>query len=519
MTPAQRRAALVRARAAVRAAVAATAATVLSLTAACAGPAAAPADTVRIVLPEEPPTLEACDASLTGTGVVVRSNITEPLAERNPTSGELEPLLATSWSQTTPTTWTFALRPGVTFSDGTPFDAAVAAFSIDRAVNSDVGCNVQGYVFGDTRLEASAPDATTLTVTSPTPDPILPLRLSFVEMVHPSSAAHEKVREPIGTGPYRIAAWEAGTRLTLERNPGYWGTPPAFARAEYEWRSDSSVRAAMVTNGEADIATGIGPEDGAGELGISFPNNETSALRIQATEPPLDDIRVRRAIGLVIDREGVISALFEGDGTPAAQLVPDGVIGYNPDLRPEPFDPAQARALMDEVRADGVDLSVPIRFIVRSGLFPRVSEVTQAIQYQLAQLGLNVEIQMMDSAEGLKYQQRPFPEATGPYILMIQHGNQAGDAAFTVDQYLVSDGYQSSSGTPALDAEITAAEALSGRERQDALAEVFAREPEEIDQYAYIAHMRGMLARSPRVHYQPDSATGDEMRLAAMSPA
>ncbi|MGH8968269.1 MAG: ABC transporter substrate-binding protein, partial [Actinomycetes bacterium] len=313
--------------------------------------------------------------------------------------------------------------------------------------------------------------------------------------------------------------WQPGIRLTLERNPGYWGSPPAFARAEYEWRSDSSVRAAMVVNGEADIATGIGAEDGAGELGVSFPNNETTALRLQATEPPLDDIRVRRAIGMVIDKDGIISALLEGAGTPAAQLIPDGVIGYNPDLRPEPFDPTRAEALMDEVRADGVDLSAPIRFIVRSGLFPRVSEVTQAIQYQLSQLGLNVQIQMMDSAEGLEYQQRPFPEGTGAYILMIQHGNQAGDAAFTLDQYMLSDGYQSSFGTAGFDAAIAAAEAMSGPQRQDALAELFAREPEKIDQYAYIAHMRGMLARSPRVHYEPDSATGDEMRLAAMSPA
>ncbi len=516
MTPTGRAPAIGRARAV----VAAAAGAVLCLTAAaCSGAEAAPADTVRIVLPDEPSTLEPCDASLTGTGVVVRSNITEPLAERDPTTGELNPLLATSWSQTTPTTWTFTLRPGVRFGDGTAFDAAAAAFSIDRAVNSGIGCHVQGYVFGDTRLDTAAPDPGTLTVTSPEPDPILPLRLSFVEMVPPSTGAEAKVREPVGTGPYQIGSWAAGSRLTLQRNPDYWGSPPAFARAEYEWRSDSSVRAAMVVNGEADIATGIGPEDGAGELGVSFPNNETTALRIQATEPPLDDIRVRRAIGLVIDRDGIISALFEGDGTPAAQLVPDGVIGYNADLRPEPFDPARARALMDEVRADGVDLSVPIRFIVRSGLFPRVSEVTQAIQYQLTQLGLNVQIQMMDSAEGLEYQQRPFPEDTGPYLLMIQHGNQAGDAAFTVDQYLRGDGYQSSYGTPEFDAEITAAEALSGPARQAALAQLFAREPEAIDQYAYIAHMRGMLARSPRVHYEPDSATGDEMRLAAMSPA
>lgn len=485
----------------------------------CAAPAGAgAADTIRIVLPEEPPTLEPCEASLTATGVVVRSNITQPLAERNPTTGDLEPLLATSWTRTTPTTWTFQIRDGVRFSDGSPFDAAAAAFSIDRAVNSSLGCNIEGYVFGDTDLQVAAPDPRTLTVTTPEPDPILPLRVSFVEMVPPSTDTAAKVRVPIGTGPYRVERWDPGTRLVFDRNPEYWGDPPAYARADYQWRSDASVRAAMVVNGEADIATGLGPEDGAGELGVSYPNNETTALRIQATEPPLTDTRVRAAIGLAVDRAGIISALFEGDGEPAAQLVAPGVIGYNDALVPESFDVARARALIDDARADGVDTSVPIRFIARTGLFPRVDQVVQAIAYQLGQAGLNVQIRMMDSAEQVEYQERPFPPETGPYLLMIQHGNQAGDAAFSIDQYLRSDGFQSSYGTPQLDARITAAEALSGEARQTALAAVFADEPELVDQYAYVAHMRGILARSPSVDYTPNSATGDEMRLAEMTP-
>ncbi len=119
-------------------------------------------NTLRIVLQEEPPTLEPCESSLTSTGVVVRSNITEPLVERDPGTGELGPLLATGWRQTSPTEWTFDVRQGVTFSDGTPFTAADAAFSIDRAVNSDLQCNVDGYVFGDEKLAVAAPDDTTV---------------------------------------------------------------------------------------------------------------------------------------------------------------------------------------------------------------------------------------------------------------------------------------------------------------------------------------------------------------------
>jgi peptide/nickel transport system substrate-binding protein len=200
------------------------------------------ADTLRIVISQEPPTLEPCESSLTSTGIVVRSNITEPLIERDSNTGELTPLLSTGWRQTSPTEWTFDIREGVTFSDGSPFTAQDAAFAIDRAVNSDLQCNVDGYVFGDDELKLATPDDKTLTVTTVKPDPILPLRISFVEIVPRSTSTTEKVREPIGTGPYAIEDWEYGQKLVLARNAHYWGKAPAFARAEYQWRSEGSVR-------------------------------------------------------------------------------------------------------------------------------------------------------------------------------------------------------------------------------------------------------------------------------------
>lgn len=472
--------------------------------------------TVRVVLQQEPPTLEPCESSLTSTGIVVRSNITEPLVERDPDSGELEPLLATAWEQTTDRTWTFTLRDDVTFSDGTPFDAEDAAFSIDRAVNSDLGCNVEGYVFGDTDLEVEAVDATTLTVTTPEADPILPLRISFIEVVPTSTDTTAKVREPVGTGPYAIQRWDAGQRLVLDRNDAYWGEQPEFEHASYVWRSEGSVRAAMVINGEADIATGLGPEDGAGDNGVAYPNNETAALRIQLSEAPLDDFRVRQAINYAVDRDGIVEALFGEDALPAAQLVPTGIVGHNESLEPWPYDPDKAKDLLAEAEADGVDLSPEIRLIARTAQYPKIEEIVQVIQQELADIGLNVRIQMMDTAAQLEFQLRPFPEDTGPYVLMIQHGNQAGDAAFSLDQYELSDGPQSSGGTEEFDAKIRAAEKLTDEARQDGLAEIFAEEPDTIGQFAFIAHMNGVLGIADRVDYAPTSATGDEMHLADM---
>ncbi|WP_439029108.1 ABC transporter substrate-binding protein [Gordonia terrae] len=476
-------------------------------------------DTLRIVLPQEPPTLEPCDASLTATGVVVRSNITEPLIERDPGTGALQPSLATAWTQVEPNVWRLSTADGVRFSNGQPFDAVDAAFSIERTFNGAIGCDVNGYVFDDSKREVSVVDPDTVEVRTETPDPILPLRLSFIEVVPRTTTPDDKVRVPIGTGPYMVDFWDSGQRVALKANPNYHGEAPQFSRAVYQWRGEGSVRAAMVTNDEADLATSLGPEDGAGDLGTAYTNNETTALRMQATDAPLNDYRVREAIDHSINRAGIVDALFQGLGTPAAQLVGKGIVGYNDELTPTSYDLDHARRLVDEARADGVPVDRTIRLIGRTGQFPKINETIENIQFTLDRIGLDVDIEMMDTSGQMQYQTRPFVPGSGPVLLMIMHGNQAGDTQFTLDQYMLSDGYQSTYGTAAYDKQILAAEALTGQARQDALSAVLAAEPREIRQYAYIAHMQAVLAKAKRIAYQPNSATGDEMRLAEMTHA
>ncbi|WP_395400373.1 ABC transporter substrate-binding protein [Arthrobacter sp. UC242_113] len=480
---------------------------------------AASSNTVRVVLGQEPPTLEACESNLTSTGVVVRSNVTEPLIERNPKTGELEPKLATEWKATSDTEWTLKLREGVKFQDGTPFNAEAAAFTIDRAVNSKLGCNVEGYVFGDADLKVKAVDATTLTVTTPEPDPILPLRLSFLEVVPTSTSTTAKVREPIGTGPYKIEQWDAGQKITLATWDGYWGDKPAYAKAEYQWRSESSVRAAMITSGEADVAMGLSPDDNIGDLGVDYPNNETVALRLDANAAPLNDIRVRQAINYAIDKEGIVNSLYQGKHKVAAQLVPEGIVGHNSALKGWPFDLDKAKSLVAEAKADGVDTSKQISMVVRSAQFPKITELGQVLQEQLSQAGLNVKLKMLETSQHLTYQVRPFPKDEGAVALMTQHGNQAGDAAFTVDQYMLSTGAQSYFGTPEFDAMIKKADAASGDERKKDFEEVFAYQNDKIVQFAHISHQTGIIGKAKSVNYTPNSSSGDELRVSEMTPA
>lgn len=476
-------------------------------------------DTLRVVLQQEPPTLEPCEANLTSTGVVDRSTITEPLVERNPSSGELEPKLATEWSSEDDTTWTFKLREGVTFHDGSDFTAEDAAHTIERAVNSELGCNVEGYVFGDDDLTVEVVDDTTLTVTAAGPDPILPLRLSFLEVVPSETSDTEKVREPIGTGPYKLDEWQAGQKILVSAYDGYWGEAPAFPKAEYQWRAEGTVRAAMVTSGEADIAMGLSPEDQIGDLGVPYPNNETVALRMHTDKAPFTDIRVRQAVNYAIDKEGIVASLYGGREKVAAQLVPEGIVGHNSGLEGWPFDLEQAKSLVAEAQADGVDTSAPISLIVRNAQFPKIEELGQVIQEQLKQAGLNVELKLLETSQHLQYQVRPFVEDEGAILHMTQHGNQAGDAAFTVDQYMATDGAQSAFGTPELDAMIDEANAATGDDRQSAFEEIFAHQNEEVVQFAHIMHQTGMIGKAANINYEPNSSTGDELRLAEIKPA
>ena len=252
---------------------------------------------------------------------------------------------------------------------------------------------------------------------------------------------------------------------------------------------------------------------------MSYPNNETIALRFSGQTAPLDDIRIRQAINYAIDREGIVSSLYPDGDKVAAQLIPEGIVGFNADLEPWEYDPEKAKALVEEAAADGVAVDTKILMPVRTAQFPKVSELGEVLREQLAAAGLNVELRMVDTTQHLQYQLSPFVTNEGPISMLIQHGNQAGDAQFTVEQYMLTGGAQAEFGDPALDELITTARTLTGDERQAAYEEVFAYERENVVALAPIAHQMVMLGLADRVTYEPNSSTGDELRIKEVSLA
>ena len=139
---------------------------------------AAGAQSITVVLPEEPPSLEPCESKHSSVGRVIIRNVTQSLTVIDPDTGALEPLLATAWEQIDPLTWHFKLRDGVTFSDGAAFDSSAVAAAIDRLQRDDIVCNTKEQTLGGVELTVTPVDALTVEIRTSEPVPILPTMMS-----------------------------------------------------------------------------------------------------------------------------------------------------------------------------------------------------------------------------------------------------------------------------------------------------------------------------------------------------
>ncbi|MDT0682185.1 ABC transporter substrate-binding protein [Roseicyclus sp. F158] len=485
----------------------------LLVSAAALGAASAQEGEVTIVLGEELDLIDPCMATRSNIGRVVLQNISETLTELDVRGdGGVTPRLATSWEQTDDTTWRFDLREGVMFSDGSAFDAGDVVHSFERTQSGENTCEISRYYEG-MGIEMTAVDDTTLEVTSEDPQPIMPLLMSLLTVV-PSETGMEFTRDPIGTGPYTLAEWNPGQNIRLERRDDYWGEAPEVSAAEYVFRSDAAVRAAMVETGEADIAPSISALEATSDtLDKSYPNSETVYLRIDHEVAPMDDERVRRALNLAIDREAFIGTIL-ADGTDVATaIVPPTTIGWNADVEQWPYDPEQARTLLDEAAADGVPVDTEISLIGRTGNFPGATETYEAIAGMLNDAGFNVALQMVEVAEHEQYYSKPYVQDR-PILVGAQHDNSRGDPVFSMFWKYDSEGRQSGIADERVDQLIDDASAATGDERSALWSELFAYLHDEVIADALLFHMVGFARVAEDIDYTPTIATNSQLQLA-----
>jgi peptide/nickel transport system substrate-binding protein len=487
--------------------------------AADAKPTAAPAAAARvepkgslvIALNEEPPMLAAHDATATFSYPVMR-NVTEALLNRDPATNQLVPELATKWEQANPTTWRFTLRQGVKFHDGTPWNAEAAADAMNEMLNKENNYRVRTFLGPE--LEAKPVGEYVVDLVTASPDPILPTRVYFMPF-HSPTARKERPEEvptkPIGTGPYKFVEWVKGQHIKVTANPDWWGHTAADAGGAvtikdvtFVPRPAREVRAAMVQSGEADLGRWLSQQEcQASPQCKGAPTVETIFIRLDTMNPTLADRRVREAIALAVDKEAITNRIL-GGGDLASMLIRPTVLGSNPALKPYPYDPARAQALIAEAKAAGVPVDAPLTVLARRGAYFGMEEAVEAVGNMIQQAGLtNVTIQIMETSKHTEIYNAPKPIDPARGIIAVHsHGNELLDFGQTVRFYYTCEGRQSTYCNPAVDEMQQRALSLAGAEREKAYQDIGKQMYDEVVTIP-IMHPSFYFGMSQRLEWTP----------------
>jgi peptide/nickel transport system substrate-binding protein len=367
-----------------------------------AAAAAAAAGRAVIGVQLEPPILDPTASPAAAISESLFGNVYEGLVQFA-RDGAVLPSLAESWDISEDgMTYVFHLRHDVRFHDGSPFDAFVAKFSLQRAIDAK-SVNAQRSQLRAVRA-VEAPDPYTLRVllSRRSGGLLQSLALGAFVMVSPQSAANNAV-SPVGTGPYRFAGWRRGDSLTLVRNPDFRGPQAQLDEVTFKFISEPTAAFAALMAGDVDaFANYPAPEsfaqfaadprfkvfNGTTEMEVLLSLNERIA--------PLKDLRVRRAISYALDRRAIIDGAMYGYGTPIGSHFPPANPAYVDLTGVYPHDVAKARALLAEAGyARGLTLSLklpPPSYARRGG---------EIIAAQLKQAGIRVEIENLEWAQWL----------------------------------------------------------------------------------------------------------------------
>jgi peptide/nickel transport system substrate-binding protein len=360
------------------------------------------ADSVTIGMQLEPPILDPSANPAVAISEALYGNVFEGLVQFAP-DGSVLPDLAESWEVSSDElSYVFRLRTGVHFHDGAEFDAGTAKYSLDRALASD-SVNPQR-----SRLQAirgvEVLDSHTLRVSLSRRSGGLLQSLAWgaFVMVEPRSASTNAVR-PVGTGPFRFAAWSRGDSLTLERNNDYWGQPAYLKRATFKFISDPSAAYAALMAGDVDAFSFYpAPEsfpqfaaDPRFKVFVGSTESET-VLALNNRHPPLNLLLVRRAIAHALDRHAIIDGAMFGYGTPIGSHFPPHSPDYVDLTNAYPHDVAEAKELLTEAgypRGFSVTLKLPPPSYAR-----RAGEIVAS---QLAEIGITAKIENLEWAQWL----------------------------------------------------------------------------------------------------------------------
>jgi peptide/nickel transport system substrate-binding protein len=332
----------------------------------------------------------------------------------------VQPWLATEWRLINENLWEFKLRPNVTWHDGRPFTAADVVFTFQRSPS--VPNSPGGFgAFTRTVTQVEVVDPLTIRLHTSRPTPTLLVDLASVAIVsrHVGEGAstddYNAGRAAIGTGPYRFASHRQGDRTELVRNDNWWGPAPAWQRVSYRFISNDAARTAALLAGDIDVIDQISLTDVPRlrrEARVTV--SEVPSLRLVHIQPdfsrtgpvpgvtdnagvplpqnPFQDVRVRRALNMAINRQVLVQAAMDGLAVPAGQWLPEGVWSHDPQTRPPAFDAEGARRLLAEA---GFPQGFRLLLSTPNDRFPNDARLAQAVAQMWTRVGVQTQVEAL----------------------------------------------------------------------------------------------------------------------------
>ena len=341
-------------------------------------------------------------------GMVMMREIYDTPIDFGP-NGELRPRLATKWEQLDDLTWRFHFRRDVKFHNGYPMTAEDVKFSLERILDPANKCRYRSRYATVDRINVV--DDYTIDIKTKAPDALIPNRMAFFVRVVSKKWVEENGveqlrKQAMGTGPFKFVSWKRKDRLILEANTQHYATVPKVSKLIIRPIPEMASRVAELQAGSVHIITNV-PPFMVGNL-EKDPNNEIQkVLSLRSMfmvintleESPLKDKRVRQALNYAVNKEAIIDGVCSGLGKPLGLSAAYQVSGVDNSLKPYPYEPEKAKALLKEAGyANGFDLQLSSP----SGRYPMDKEVVQAVADQLSKVGIKTSVNVQETQKYFK---------------------------------------------------------------------------------------------------------------------
>jgi ABC-type transport system substrate-binding protein len=351
--------------------------------------------------------------------------------------GVLEPLLAESLTSTGENTYELKLRQGVTFTDGTPFNADAVIANLAWVQNPDNGAP---FAFLISQLvEYEKVDDYTLTLVTQRPFAPLPAHLSHGALAMISPAALEQgvdflAENAVGTGPYLLGSWVRDEAVTLVRNPDYWGDAPKIDTVIFKVVKEDGARIIEIEAGTVDVAIRVPPVEiprlqANPDIDVVItPGLRTIYIFFNVTEPPFDDVRVRQAVNYAVDKQSIVSNLFNDAALVSSAPFAPPIFGYAEQPVYE-RDIEKAKALLEDA---GVAPGTEVKLYHPTGRYIQDALVADAVRASLREIGLEVRLETMEWPQYVPTVRKTKEEGNDVQFAMLGWGVPTVDADYAL---------------------------------------------------------------------------------------